>query len=46
MYNAVADYCSNTIPFKKTKVYEENKLANFFDGYRILQNSEEFLMTA
>lgn len=46
MYNAVADFCSNTTPFKKTKVYEDNKLANFFDGYSLLENSQKLLMVA
>lgn len=46
MYNAVADYVSNTTPFKTTKVYADKKLAGFFDGYQVLDNAQELLMVA
>ena len=46
MYNAVADFVSNTTPFKKTKVYNDNKLMNFFDGYKLLETSQDLLMVA
>ncbi len=46
MYNAVADYISNTVPLRQTKRSSENKLAGFFDGNRLLQSSQDLLMAA
>ena len=46
MYNAVADYISNTVPLRQTKNSNEIKLAGFFDGNKLLQASQELLMVA
>lgn len=46
MYNAIADYCSNTVPLRQTKTYAENKLADFFDGNVMLQTAQDLLMVA
>jgi len=46
MYNAVADYISNTVPLRQTKNASEIKLAGFFDGNKLLQASQELLMVA
>ena len=46
MYNAVADYVSNCEPLRKTKTYEESKLKGFFDGYKLLQTTQDILMSA
>lgn len=46
MYNAVADYVSNCDPLRKTKTYEESKLKGFFDGYKLLQTTQDILMSA
>lgn len=46
MYNAVADFVSNTVPMRLTKTANETKLTNFFDGYKILNNAQELLMVA
>lgn len=46
MYNAVADYVSNTTPLRMTKTYNENKLVGFFDGNKLLETSQELLMVA
>ena len=43
MYNAVADFVSNGEPMRKTKNYEQQKLANFFDGYKLLEKSQQIL---
>ena len=46
MYNAVADYASNAIPLRKTSVFEEKKLASFFDGNRLLDETQKIIMSA
>lgn len=46
MYNAIADYVSNTVPLRMTKTYNENKLVGFFDGNKLLETSQELLMVA
>lgn len=46
MYNAVADFVSNTAPFRNTSTYKENKLVGFFDGYKLLDESQKILMSA
>jgi len=46
MYNAVADFVSNTTPLRMTKTYNENKLVGFFDGNKLLETSQELLMVA
>ena len=46
MYNAVADYLSNSIPLRQTKTYQENKLDRFFGGDYILQTAQNILMAA
>lgn len=43
MYNAVADFVSNGEPMRKTKTYEERKLADFFDGYKLLNTAQQIL---
>lgn len=46
MYNAVADYISNSVPFRKTSTYQENKLDRFFGGDYILETAQNVLMAA
>jgi len=46
MYNAIADYISNTTPLRMTKTYNENKLVGFFDGNKLLETSQDLLMVA
>lgn len=46
MYNAVADFVSNTAPLRQTKNSGEIKLASFFDGNKLLQASQDLLMVA
>lgn len=46
MYNAVADFVSNTKPLRETKGYKDVKLEGFFDGYEILQTTQNLLMVA
>ena len=46
MYNAIADYVSNTVPLRQTKNSNEIKLAGFFDGNKLLQASQDLLMVA
>lgn len=46
MYNAVADFVSNTTPLRITKSANEMKLNAFFDGNRLLQESQQLLMAA
>ena len=46
MYNAVADYCSNTVALRRTKNENERKLVDFFDGSKLLQLSQDVLMAA
>lgn len=44
MYNAVADFCSNTTPFRQTSTIKENKLNDFFNGYKLLEVTQELLV--
>ena len=46
MYNAVADFVSNTVPQRKTTGANEKKLADFFDGYSYLTEAQKILMIA
>lgn len=46
MYNAVADYISNSVPLRKTSTYQENKLDRFFGGDYILETAQQILMVA
>lgn len=46
MYNAVADYVSNALPFRQTSTYKENKMNQFFVGNPILAASQKILMAA
>lgn len=46
MYNAIADYCSNTTPYRKTSTYEENKLNKSLVGFPMLSTAQEILMAA
>lgn len=46
MYNAVADYVSNSVPLRQTKTFEENKLNRFFKGDNVLQITQDILMVA
>lgn len=46
IYNAVADFVSNTAPFRSTSTFKENKLCGFFDGYKLLDETQKILMSA
>ena len=46
VYNAVADFVSNSAPFRNTSTYKENKLVGFFDGYKLLDETQKILMSA
>ena len=46
MYNAVADYCSNTTPYRNTETYADNKLNKSLVGFPMLQTAQELLMVA
>lgn len=46
LYNAVADYVSNALPFRQTSTYKENKMNQFFVGNPILEASQKILMAA
>ena len=46
IYNAVADYVSNALPFRQTSTYKENKMNQFFVGNPILQSAQKILMAA
>lgn len=46
MYNAVADYVSNAVPFRNTETYQENKMKKFCSGYPMLSTAQGLLMAA
>lgn len=46
MYNAVADFVSNTTPFRNTATYQENKMNQFCNGYAMLTTAQDLLMVA
>lgn len=46
MYNAVADYISNAVPFRNTETYQENKMKKFCSGYPMLSTAQDLLMAA
>jgi len=46
VYNAVADFVSNSEPLRNTSTFKENKLNGFFNGYTLLNVSQNMLMTA
>lgn len=46
MYNAVADFVSNTTPFRNTATYKENKMNRFCSGYAMLNTAQDLLMVA
>ena len=46
MYNAVADFVSNTTPFRNTVTYQENKMNQFCNGYAMLTTAQDLLMVA
>lgn len=46
LYNAVADFVSNTDAFRTTDTFAENKLKGFFDGYKLLEESQKILASA
>ena len=46
MYNAVADFVSNTEPLRKTKNFNDNRLVEFFDGSKLLETTQDILMVA
>lgn len=46
MYNATADFVSNTTPLRKTSLYEQKKLEKFFDGNVLLDAVQDVLMVA
>lgn len=46
MYNATADFVSNTTPLRKTSLYKQKKLEKFFDGNVLLDAVQDVLMVA
>ncbi len=46
IYNAVADYVSNTAPIRNTKNAQSNRLETFFDGSKLLEATQRILMVA
>lgn len=46
MYNAVADFVSNTTPFRNTATYKENKMNQFCSGYAMLTTAQDLLIVA
>lgn len=46
LYNAVADYSSNAVPLRKSSGFEEKKLAGFFDGNKLLDETQKIIMSA
>lgn len=46
MYNAVADYCSNTTPYRNTATYADNKLNKSLIGFPMLEEAQKILMVA
>ena len=46
LYNAVADYVSNSKPLRETSTGKEWKMANFMDGYYMLNQAQNILMAA
>lgn len=46
MYNAVADFVSNTTPFRNTATYKEKKMNKFCSGYAMLTTAQDLLMVA
>lgn len=44
LYNAVADHVSNSDPIRMTRGYKERKLADFFDGYKLLETAQKILV--
>ena len=45
-YNATADLISNTLPLRRTSLYEQKKLEKFFDGNKLLNAVQDVLMVA
>lgn len=46
LLNAVADYVSNSKPLRETSTSKEWKMANFMDGYYMLNQAQNILMAA
>ena len=46
LYNATADFVSNTKPVRTTKTYREKLFASFLDGNVVLQQAQKILMAA
>ncbi len=46
LYNAVADYYSNSKPLRETHRTEETRLVNFMDGNKVLDIAESILLVA
>ena len=46
VYNAVADFVSNTVPLRNTSRAAENRLVSFFDGNNLLETAQRILMAA
>lgn len=46
IYNATADFISNTSPLRKTSLFEQRRLEKFFDGNALLDNVQDLLMVA
>lgn len=46
MYNAVADYVSNSEPFRKTSTMNDWKMCDWMDGYKLLETAQRILKVA
>jgi hypothetical protein len=43
-YSAIADYRSNAEPQRKTKTYDEAKMARFLDGDEVMNQAHEIIL--
>ena len=46
MYNAVADWVSNSEPLRHTETLNQWKMAGFMDGYKMLEKAQQILQVA
>jgi len=46
LYNAIADFESHYIPFKKSKTYQEKRIARFIDGGSRIEKAQELLLAS
>jgi len=44
VYSAISDYRSNAEPKRKTKTYEEARMARFIDGDPVMQQAQEIIL--